>query len=270
MKTVHSLSGGKTSSYMAVHYPADYNVFSLVTINHPPSSPKDKNIIKMVSEKIGKDFIATAEDDATLYGMFDLEQKMGREVTWVCSDTFDDIIKRKSNYLPGSLVRYCTTELKVRPIFDWWYRTIGDKIKMGIGYRYDEMERADRFKSSFKGIVGKIGSRNKWQEIDWREGWFPLIDDKVIHPRIIEWSLTSGIMFPNDSNCVGCFHKPIQQLRKNFIDNPSKMHWFANKEKTCSGTWKKGHTYEEISKIPIQQDFIFGTGSGCQAGFCTD
>ena len=31
MKTVNSLSGGKTSSYMAVHYPADYNVFALVT-----------------------------------------------------------------------------------------------------------------------------------------------------------------------------------------------------------------------------------------------
>ncbi len=30
MKTVNSLSGGKTSSFIAVKYPADYNVFSLV------------------------------------------------------------------------------------------------------------------------------------------------------------------------------------------------------------------------------------------------
>ena len=30
MKTVNSLSGGKTSSYIAANYPADYNVFSLV------------------------------------------------------------------------------------------------------------------------------------------------------------------------------------------------------------------------------------------------
>lgn len=32
MITVNSLSGGKTSSYLAIHYPADINIFSLVTI----------------------------------------------------------------------------------------------------------------------------------------------------------------------------------------------------------------------------------------------
>ena len=30
MKTVNSLSGGKSSSYIALNYLADYNVFSLV------------------------------------------------------------------------------------------------------------------------------------------------------------------------------------------------------------------------------------------------
>jgi hypothetical protein len=30
MITVNSLSGGKTSSYLAKHYPADYNLFALV------------------------------------------------------------------------------------------------------------------------------------------------------------------------------------------------------------------------------------------------
>ena len=32
MKTINSLSGGKTSSYIAANYPADYNVFALVRI----------------------------------------------------------------------------------------------------------------------------------------------------------------------------------------------------------------------------------------------
>ena len=31
--TVNSLSGGKTSSYIAANYPADYNVFALVRMN---------------------------------------------------------------------------------------------------------------------------------------------------------------------------------------------------------------------------------------------
>ena len=63
MVSVNSLFGGKTSSYMAAHYPADYNVFALVTIEDIAASPKDKFLIKKVSDKIGKEFIATAEID---------------------------------------------------------------------------------------------------------------------------------------------------------------------------------------------------------------
>jgi diphthamide synthase (EF-2-diphthine--ammonia ligase) len=74
MKIINSLSGGKTSSYMAMHYPADYNLFALVQINDINCKPKDESIVKYVSEKIGKDFIATAESDFTLYAMRDLEQ----------------------------------------------------------------------------------------------------------------------------------------------------------------------------------------------------
>ena len=270
MTTIHSLSGGKTSSYMAAHYPADYNIFSLVRIDDNICSPKDKSLIRYVSEKIGMDFIATAEDDSTLYAVMELEQIIGKEIIWVSGKSFDQVIKSKGNYLPGKLTRYCTTEMKLRPIFEWWQKNIGEKVKMGIGYRYDEMERKDRFSTIFKGVVGKRGSRNKWEEIEWREGWFPLIDDKVSYPTIIKWSINSGIKFPPDSNCVGCFHKPVQQLRKNWDDNPSKMDWFEQKEIHSKGQWKEEIDYSKIKKLPIQMDFMFGTGSGCQAGFCTD
>lgn len=47
MKTVNSLSGGKTSSYIAANYPADYNIFALVRI-------EDKNC-KFPDEKIRRE-----------------------------------------------------------------------------------------------------------------------------------------------------------------------------------------------------------------------
>lgn len=268
MKKVHSLSGGKTSSYMAVHYPADYNIFALVTIEDKKCAPKDAGIVKYVSDKIGQDFIATAEDDTTLYAMRDLEQMLGKEIIWVVGKSFDAIIDKQGGWLPSSINRFCTREMKMRPIFDWWYKNIGEKVKMGIGYRYDEMERADMFTNKFKGIVGNRGSRNKWEEIEWREGWFPLIDNRIIHPTIVKWALKSGITFPPDSNCVGCFHKSPQQLRKNFDDNELKMQWFKDKEGKRS--WKNGIKYAEIENYPLQTDFDFGGGAGCNAGFCTD
>jgi len=270
MNTIHSLSGGKTSSYMAVHYPADYNIFALVRIDDVNCKPKDSAIIKYVSEKINQEFIATAEDDSTLFAMMELEQIIGKEIIWVTGNSFDYIIDKKGGWLPSVLRRFCTTEMKIKPIFDWWYAHIGEKIRMGIGYRYDEMERKTRFSTSFRGIVGKRGTRNKWEDIEWREGWFPLIDDKISYPKIIEWAENCGIFFPNDSNCVGCFHKRDMQIRKNWIDNPEKLLWFSNQEKKGKVTWKNGISYDKIKELSIQQDFIFGGGSGCQGGFCTD
>lgn len=271
MITVNSLSGGKTSSYMAYHYPADYNIFSLVRIEDIKCKPKDKSLIKYVSDKIGMEFIATAESDLTLYVIRDLEQLIGKEIIWVIGKTFEDVNRKATGGkgLPNQQWRFCTTEMKMRPIWDWWFKNIGEKIKMGIGFRYDEKERSERLTTSFKGIVGKRGIRNKWETIEWREGYFPLIEDKINHFHVKHWADKSGLNFPLDSNCVGCFHKPIQQLRKNFDTEKEKMEWFANQESE-SKRWKKEMNYNQIKKVGLQEDFIFGTGSGCQAGFCTD
>lgn len=271
MKTVNSLSGGKTSTYMAYHYPADYNIFSLVMIEEKRCAPKDKKLIQYVSDKLGKDFIATAERDSTLVAMLNLEQLIGKDIIWISGITFDEVVIKKGGWLPSALRRFCTIEMKLRPIWDWWFENINEKIKMGIGYRYDEMERADRFNTSFKGIVGKSeNGRNKWKEIEWREGYFPLIENKITHYDVRKWVDTTNLIFPEDSNCIGCFHKPLQQLRKNWDEEPHKMQWFADQEKIGKGTWRQEGNYEQFKKIGLQQDFFFGTGSGCQAGFCTD
>lgn len=42
MKTVNSVSGGKTSSYLMVNYPADYNIFALVKSSNPAIRPQKK------------------------------------------------------------------------------------------------------------------------------------------------------------------------------------------------------------------------------------
>lgn len=272
MISVNSISGGKTSAFMAVHYPADYEVFSLVRIEDVRCTPTDKKLVQFISDKIGMEFIATAESDITLKAVIDLEQKIGKEIIWVTGNTFEAVNKKATGGkgLPNMNWRFCTTEMKMRPIWDWWFKNINEVVKMGIGFRYDEQERATRLSTTFKGIVGKSksGNRNKWDELEWREGYFPLIENKVMHYQVKQWADKSGIVFPDDSNCVGCFHKPVQQLRKNFEDEPLKMQWFLEQE--VHAKWKKEMTYKQIKGIGLQQDFNFGTGSGCQAGFCTD
>jgi len=270
MKTINSLSGGKTSSYLAVHYPADYNLFSLVRIEDKNCTPTDKKLVQLISDKIGIEFIATAESDLTLKVVLELEQLLGSEIKWLTGKTFEQIIKDKSNYLPNQMTRFCTSEMKLKPIAEFCRNEIKEIVLTRLGIRYDEEHRVNYDNTSFKFHNGFYeNGRNKWITEKYRELEYPLVSDKIEHYEIYKWSLNSGINFPKDSNCVGCFHKPLQQLRKNWDNEPLKMKWFAEQEKG-RGKFKKEMKYNKIKEIGLQTDFVFGTGSGCGSGGCTD
>ena len=273
MKTVNSISGGKTSAFMALNYPADIELFALVCIESEYCKPKDKGLVKYVSDKIGRDFIATAERDQTLYVVRDLEQMLGRNIKWVVGDTFDELNRKRSS-IPNRTRRFCTSQIKIQAIAKYLYENTDLPVFSNVGIRYDEKERAKTTKEDRelreKIVVGKRGTRNKWEAIFWGVANYPLVYDKISHYEVYQWAKNSGIDFPADSNCVGCFWKPVQQLRKNWDEEPEKMRWFSEQEQMYIANYKDDITYESIKKIGLQQDFIFGTGSGCQAGFCTD
>jgi len=113
MKTINSLSGGKTSSYLAVKYPANYNIFALVRTNDKSCLFPDAKIRQVVSNRIGHEFIGTLEEDEIIYTMLDLEQYIGKEIIWLSDTTFEDIIVKAGGYLPNIMTRYCTSKMKV-------------------------------------------------------------------------------------------------------------------------------------------------------------
>ena len=98
MITINSLSGGKTSSYLAVHYPANYHLFALVRTNHKSCMFPDKKVRQIVSDKIGTEFIGTLEMDNIVYTMLDLEQFTGKEIVWISPITFEESIQKHGNY----------------------------------------------------------------------------------------------------------------------------------------------------------------------------
>jgi len=278
MVTLNSLSGGKTSSYMAAHFPANFDVFAVVCIDDPKCSPKDAGLIQYANDKFQKfsrnksEFIATAEDDQTLRVVRDLEQLIGREIVWVRDISFDELIaKRKS--VPNIARRFCTSILKIEPIANFVLDHVKEPVLMAQGIRADESERQ---KTGFDlgyvhgmEVIGRNG-KPKQKKVAWAFADYPLIRGGVIHPKVKAWAKESGLIFPEDSNCVGCFWKDSQQLRKNLDTTPEKMAWFTAMEKAIGGRWKKDISYKNIFKIGLQLDFQFGTGAGCQAGFCTD
>lgn len=312
MKSVNSLSGGKTSSYIAVHYPADYNVFSLVCIDDVRCKPKDEAIIKYVNHKLESytekygEFIATAEDDRTIIAMMDLEQFLGKRIIWVRGASFDDVIDKplsrgeNPTRLPSWARRYCTDQMKLYPIFMWWFNNVGERINMRIGFRFDEYDRMERFMNnsekggysipvscSFKPGIHKISnaikSRQKHEKFDWRFCSFPLIKNAITKADIEDYWRVHGylgknsffekkIEFPVISNCVGCFHKKPETLAVMFAMHPEKMNWFAKQEEKGMGTWLDSRTlYKTIGlSTGWSEEMIKEEGAACDSGGCTD
>ena len=125
-QNVVSVSGGQSSAYIAANYPFDYAVFSLVRIEDPKCRFPDETLRKRVEDRLQMPFIGTAEDDTIIYTIFDLEQFIGRPIKWVSGITFDEVIRTKCGWLPNKKHRYCTTHLKIDPIFYWWADQISE------------------------------------------------------------------------------------------------------------------------------------------------
>ena len=278
MKTCTSISGGKSSAYIAANYPSDYNVFALVTIDDPKCSPKDKKLMQIVSDKIGKEFIATAEDDIILHTILDLEQYIGKQIDWVNIISFDEVTETKGGWLPNMLHRYCTVEMKLRAMFRWWKEKINEPIEMQIGFRANEMRRAKKMLektnahglNEFKDIVGKHKSgRNKWATIGWQKPVFPMINDGITKDIVDNFWKKKPVRFAPLNNCVGCFHRNPLLLRKMWNLHPEKMEWFASKERIKgNGTWRSDCSYDDIKKHNLQQELELDDFSECDSGYC--
>jgi len=279
LKTVNSLSGGKTSSYMAVHYPADYNLFALIRTDDKSCMFPDAKIRQIVSDKIGAEFIGTLEQDEIIYTMLDLEQYIGKDIVWLSPSTFEGVIKKHSTdtktYLPNVMQRFCTVDMKITPIKNWLYENTELPVVMRMGFRANEASRAIRMTSRQredgiewdKFIVGNRGTRNKWGELPYRVVEFPLISDGIYKHQIENYWSDKSVRFAYMNNCVGCFHRNEMLLKLMSSKEPSKFDWFVNQENS-GAQFKKETSYAKIKSHKLQIDLFDNDFDECDSGYC--
>lgn len=273
--TVTSLSGGRTSAWMAINYPTDYYVFALVRTDHPSHIPSDPGLVRDVREKCPV-FTGSLELPDTLRCVLELEQKLGKQIDWVWADlTFEQLVSRK-NYLPNSATRFCTQFLKYVPIFDWSLSLLPSQIvEMNLGFRADEPNRV------YKMIGGKRIKGKGWdfsglgtcedhpknrKKIEWRFRQAPLYLDgiKKYHIHSDPWILSKP--FPEISNCSHCFfHTPIEH-RKQHIKHPECASFWTDLESSTGNTFVNGVSLNEILQGSANPLFDF-EDSSCS---CTD
>lgn len=282
MTTVNSISGGKTSAYIAANYPADYNIFSLVRTNDKNCLYPDAKIRQIVSDKIGKEFIGTLEQDEIINTILDLEQYIGQSITWITGKTFDEVLVRRGVaglYLPNKMQRYCTTELKILPIFYWCAANTDLPVEMRIGFRANEQRRADvmlkklnsngleEMKATFS--KHKNGN-NKWEVVDYRKPSFPLIKDGIFKDNIEEYWKDKPVRFAYLNNCVGCFNRNEMLLKHMSNKDPKTFEWFAKQERESGykAKFKTGITYDKIKAHQTQHTLFDDDFNDCDSGYC--
>jgi len=259
MYTVTSVSGGKSSAYIAANYPSDFLVFALVCIEDVACKPKDKKLVQIVSDKIGREFIATAEDDIILHTVLDLEQYLGQEIDWVVGRPFDRL---RNTSLPNKQWRHCTELMKIKPMFEWWREKIGEPVRMQIGFRKGEESRAKHMLER----CDENGLR-AYAKTPWQQPVFPMIEDGIRRDKVVEFWRGSFVRFAPQNNCVGCFHRNPLTLRKMFDLHPKKMQWFKDMEERKGAQWKSEISYADIEKHRPQVEIDFEEW-GCDSGYC--
>lgn len=254
LKTVNSLSCGKTSSYMAVHYPTDINIFACVLTNHKESSPKDKGLIKEIQKRL-PNFQASLESESTLKAILDLEQKIGKKITWVSSEfTFEQLVykqtdmprfRNKKPYLPNKSKRICTENLKVKPIQEYLYmhHYNGLPFLMNIGFRFDEFKRVEKWdckndKFNIATSANLYGQyRYNYQKNDFRISQFPLYEDKITKEDVQSFWKSENIKFPEISNCRFCFFHTDFQLQLMAQQEKKHLQYWLDMKRNTNNTF---------------------------------
>lgn len=257
--TCISFSGGRTSAYML------YKVLEA----HGMSLPED---CVVCFANTGK------EDEATLKFVNDCATNWSVPIVWIeyqdaeetkdrwkivtfetasrNGEPFSAMIDRKK-FLPNSVMRFCTTELKIRPIADYMASIGHDEFQTFAGIRADEPKRVVKMRESLHAPLAITGVTQTDVQNFWKAQSFDL-----------------GLSFQNKvttlGNCDLCFMKGGSQILSIIQHQPERASWWAKQEEKIGGRFSKDRpTYAQMVQYTKDQTDFFGNDETI-ACFCGD
>ena len=151
----------------------------------------------------------------------------------------------KRKYVPNRVSRYCTAELKIRPMKKY-LMSIGLKHwTAALGIRYDEQNRYRRMKSS--------ESKDRWDYI------FPLYDFKITKKQVFDfWNIQSfDLKIPSEyGNCDFCFIKSTQKKINQARKFPDLIDWWIDQENRTGTRFNLDYSYKTIKQLS-EQNLLF-------------
>lgn len=233
------------------------------------------------------------EEEATLQFVRDMQMNWGVHIHWLefkpaaetserwhevtfstasrNGEPFEALIRQK-NYLPNPVTRFCTIEMKIRPIARF-LRASGFEGTMDdlenasiIGIRADEPRRIAKIKDRSRVPLASAGVDASEVGAFWATHSFdlqlPNIGGRTMH-----------------GNCDLCFLKPAAQIFSLIVEKPDRAVWWARMEalalalasKQSGAVFRSDRpSYSRMATFAIHQRDMFNKEEEAIACFCGD
>lgn len=232
-ETVISFSGGRTSAFMTIELLKDekYKDSIVVFANTGKENEATLKFINQVNEFIGGRIIWLEynPDPAIWFNIVSYETASRK------GEPFEALI-RKRKYTPNRVARFCTQDLKIRPMKKYCQKILGwENWTNMVGIRYDEPNRWSKSKSVERGEVFDVEH--------------PLVRWKITKQDIFNfWNKMPFDLGIEDyeGNCDICFLKGKRKKQMIARNTPEKFDWWIRMETETNGTFVSEYSYAQL------------------------
>lgn len=248
-----SFSGGRTSAYMLFH----------ILEAHGGKLPEDVVVTFANTGKEREETLRFVHDCATHWNVnvrwleYRNEPPKFEEVGYNSAsrngEPFAALIAKR-NYLPNSVTRFCTQELKIRVMRDFCKQAMGWKNWTNIiGLRYDEGHR-----------VLKALANNDTGKQPWRNA-MPMSKAKATKRDVMAFWANQPFdlqLKSYEGNCDLCFLKSKAKLQALMRENPGMADWWIAQENAvttdnAAGRRFTDYSYATLADQVTRQGFLF-------------
>jgi hypothetical protein len=252
--TCISFSGGRTSAYMLWRVlQSNGGLPSDAVVCFANTGKEDEATLRFVSDCAERWSVPVAwveyRDDAQGYAVVNFETASRN------GEPFEALIEKKK-YLPNAVTRFCSHELKNKPIAAFCGLDESDTM---IGVRSDEPLRIPKMRArGFHIPLVAAGIAKRDVRAFWKSQPFDL--------ELAEINGDTQL-----GNCDLCFLKGFNSIFSMISQKPSRAVWWAKQDDKRGATFHKSRpTYGQMKKYADDQQDFLGHNEETIACFCGD
>lgn len=238
---------------------------------------------KYGSDNVEAVFCDTGHEASITYHYIDhVVRFCGVRLTVLKSDyTFESLARKKGRF-PAFNMRFCTSELKIRPMINWLLDDVKEHVLIIQGIRWEESSARSKMPKScrFFNLDDKNYTIRRKDARKWIAKW----DDSVLRP-IIDWSAMDVINYIQENGlkpnplyykgfkrvgCFPCIMSTKSEIEAFRLSAPERLEWLIKLEAELkSGFFSSNLTPERYwtgnrdgTAYPTIQDYLNAIETG--------